>query len=168
MIDYQLSAQCSDEPFDSSQKPIDNTKPKPVPMHPIAHLPVSSVKMRYLSRKFRSPIDRNTMWDRRRLSCMNHDYRRRWRSLTWDRWEVGALRERHMASRGEGTSSDERYAKELDVAVKAVHMACSLCQRVQQRLLSAATVSGDHVLSKDDDSPVTVAGTLYPPASDLV
>lgn len=67
-----------------------------------------------------------------------------------------------MASCGEGTSSDESYAKELDVAVKAVHMACSLCQRVQRRLILAAAVSGDHVLSKDDDSPVTVAGTLYP------
>lgn len=56
---------------------------------------------------------------------------------------------------------DERYAQELDVAVKAVHIACSLCQRVQQRLLSGAAADEDHVLSKDDDSPVTVAGTRH-------
>lgn len=50
---------------------------------------------------------------------------------------------------------DEKYAKELDVAVKAVHMACSLCRRVQHGLISR---TGDEVKSKDDDSPVTVAG----------
>lgn len=49
------------------------------------------------------------------------------------------------------------YSKELDVAVRVVHMACSLCQRVQEGL---ASTSSDQVKSKDDDSPVTVAGTL--------
>ncbi|KAK3427037.1 hypothetical protein EUGRSUZ_F03343 [Eucalyptus grandis] len=49
---------------------------------------------------------------------------------------------------------DEKYAKELDVAVKAVHMACSLCRGVQRGLVSRA---GDAVKSKEDDSPVTVA-----------
>ncbi|KAJ4845236.1 hypothetical protein Tsubulata_003840 [Turnera subulata] len=49
---------------------------------------------------------------------------------------------------------DERYAKELDVAVRVVHLACSLCRRVQKRLI---TNGSDHVSSKDDDSPVTVA-----------
>lgn len=44
------------------------------------------------------------------------------------------------------------YCKELDVAVKAVHLACALCRRIQQGLIS------DHVLSKDDDSLVTLAG----------
>ncbi|KAI3466667.1 hypothetical protein Pfo_023330 [Paulownia fortunei] len=48
----------------------------------------------------------------------------------------------------------EKYSKELEVAVKAVHMACLLCQRVQESLLAK---SNDHVQSKDDDSPVTVA-----------
>lgn len=48
------------------------------------------------------------------------------------------------------------YAKELDVAVRVVHMACSLCRRVQERVVSTR---GDQVKSKDDDSPVTVAGT---------
>ncbi|KAL5537634.1 hypothetical protein UlMin_043584 [Ulmus minor] len=48
----------------------------------------------------------------------------------------------------------EKYYKELDVAVRVVHMACSLCQRVQERLVSA---NGDHVKAKDDDSPVTIA-----------
>ncbi|KAK4753298.1 hypothetical protein SAY87_022096 [Trapa incisa] len=51
---------------------------------------------------------------------------------------------------------DGMYAQELEVAVKAVHMACSLCQRVQRRLVSAAAAE-NHVLSKDDDSPVTIA-----------
>lgn len=49
---------------------------------------------------------------------------------------------------------DEKYSKELDVAVRAVHLACFLCQRVQEGLVST---NGDHVKSKDDDSPVTVA-----------
>lgn len=48
----------------------------------------------------------------------------------------------------------EKYSEELDVAVRAVHLACSLCQRVQEGLVST---SSDHVKSKDDDSPVTVA-----------
>ncbi|PQQ11879.1 PAP-specific phosphatase HAL2-like [Prunus yedoensis var. nudiflora] len=48
----------------------------------------------------------------------------------------------------------EKYAKELDVAVRVVHMACSLCQRLQQGIVSAGS---DLVKSKEDDSPVTVA-----------
>ncbi|KAK4399101.1 hypothetical protein Sango_1385600 [Sesamum angolense] len=48
-----------------------------------------------------------------------------------------------------------KYSKELEVAVKAVQMASLLCQRVQESLLSR---SNDHVQSKDDNSPVTVAG----------
>lgn len=51
----------------------------------------------------------------------------------------------------------EKYAEELDVAVRVVHMACSLCQRLQQGIVSAGS---DLVKSKEDDSPVTVAGTL--------
>ncbi|XP_015895939.3 PAP-specific phosphatase HAL2-like [Ziziphus jujuba] len=47
-----------------------------------------------------------------------------------------------------------RYSKELDVAVRVVHLACSLCQKVQEGL---ATTNSDQVKSKDDDSPVTVA-----------
>ncbi|GMP52859.1 hypothetical protein CsSME_00018528 [Camellia sinensis var. sinensis] len=50
---------------------------------------------------------------------------------------------------------DEKYSKELDVAVRVVHLACFLCQRVQEGLVST---NSDHVKSKDDDSPVTVAG----------
>ncbi|KAI4322900.1 hypothetical protein L6164_022550 [Bauhinia variegata] len=49
---------------------------------------------------------------------------------------------------------EDKYAKELDVAVRIVHMACALCGGVQERLLS---MSSDQVKSKDDDSPVTVA-----------
>ncbi|KAA8523847.1 hypothetical protein F0562_010270 [Nyssa sinensis] len=49
---------------------------------------------------------------------------------------------------------DDKYSKELDVAVRVVHLACSLCQRVQEGLVST---SSDQIVSKDDDSPVTVA-----------
>lgn len=50
---------------------------------------------------------------------------------------------------------EEEFSKELDVAVKVVHLACALCQRVQNSLLSST--NGKHVNSKDDDSLVTVA-----------
>lgn len=53
------------------------------------------------------------------------------------------------------THIPDGYSKELEIAVRAVHMACLLCQRVQENLLSQ---SSDHVRSKDDDSPVTIAG----------
>ncbi|TYI96445.1 hypothetical protein E1A91_D01G073400v1 [Gossypium mustelinum] len=49
---------------------------------------------------------------------------------------------------------NDKCGKELDLAVRIVHMACSLCQKVQQSLVSAAS---GHVLAKDDDSPVTIA-----------
>ena len=52
---------------------------------------------------------------------------------------------------------DANYAGELDIAVRAVHMACALCQIVQEGLVSHGT---GQVKSKDDDSLVTVAGTL--------
>ena len=45
--------------------------------------------------------------------------------------------------------------QELEIAVRAVQMACSLCQKVQDSLISK---SGAVVQSKDDNSPVTVAG----------
>ncbi|KAK6946764.1 Inositol monophosphatase-like [Dillenia turbinata] len=48
----------------------------------------------------------------------------------------------------------KKYSKELDVAVRVVHLCCSLCRGVQENLLSS---SGDQVISKADDSPVTVA-----------
>ncbi|XP_061363054.1 PAP-specific phosphatase HAL2-like [Gastrolobium bilobum] len=53
-------------------------------------------------------------------------------------------------------SQPEDYSKELDVAVRAVQMACSLCQRVQDTLISN-TRTNHQVHSKDDNSPVTVA-----------
>uniref|UniRef100_A0A803MH76 3'(2'),5'-bisphosphate nucleotidase n=1 Tax=Chenopodium quinoa TaxID=63459 RepID=A0A803MH76_CHEQI len=46
------------------------------------------------------------------------------------------------------------FSKELDVAVRVVHLACALCQRVQNSLLST---NASQVNSKDDDSLVTVA-----------
>lgn len=54
----------------------------------------------------------------------------------------------------------EKYARELEVAVKAVHMASLLCRRVQESLVFERNVN---VQSKDDDSPVTVAGMILPP-----
>ncbi|KAJ7968484.1 PAP-specific phosphatase hal2-like protein [Quillaja saponaria] len=58
-----------------------------------------------------------------------------------------------------GLSSDpDVYSKELDIAVKAVQMACSLCQKVQESLISKTKSNGQvQVQSKDDSSPVTVA-----------
>ncbi|CAJ2651330.1 PAP-specific phosphatase HAL2-like isoform X1 [Trifolium pratense] len=46
---------------------------------------------------------------------------------------------------------NEKYAKELEVAVRIVHVACALCGKVQEKLLAT------EVVSKEDDSPVTVA-----------
>ncbi|XP_009757366.1 3',5'-bisphosphate nucleotidase AHL-like [Nicotiana sylvestris] len=46
------------------------------------------------------------------------------------------------------------YCKELEIAVRAVHMACLLCQRLQDNLLSK---SFEQVHSKEDNSPVTIA-----------
>ncbi|XP_076942755.1 3',5'-bisphosphate nucleotidase AHL-like [Bidens hawaiensis] len=48
----------------------------------------------------------------------------------------------------------ESYVKELEVAVKAVHVACLLCQKVQEDLIFNG---GDNVQAKDDNSPVTIA-----------
>lgn len=55
-------------------------------------------------------------------------------------------------------STKDNYSNELDVAVKAVQMACSLCQRVQKSLLSKST---SLVQSKDDNSLVTIAGNFF-------
>ncbi|KAL5839647.1 hypothetical protein ACOSQ4_012255 [Xanthoceras sorbifolium] len=49
---------------------------------------------------------------------------------------------------------EPKYSRELDVAVRAVQMACFLCQKVQESLISK---SNGQVQSKDDNSPVTVA-----------
>ncbi|KAF4386893.1 hypothetical protein F8388_006848 [Cannabis sativa] len=47
-----------------------------------------------------------------------------------------------------------RDEKELELAVRAVQMACSLCQRVQDSIISKTS---NEIQSKDDNSPVTVA-----------
>ncbi|CAK9136648.1 unnamed protein product [Ilex paraguariensis] len=52
------------------------------------------------------------------------------------------------------SSETEMYSKELEVAVRAVQLACLLCQRVQENLISN---SNEQVQSKDDNSPVTIA-----------
>lgn len=51
---------------------------------------------------------------------------------------------------------DDKYSLELNVAVRVVHMACLLCQKVQKGLLFTSTT--EQFKSKDDNSPVTVAG----------
>lgn len=55
------------------------------------------------------------------------------------------------------TYISDGYCNELEIAVRAVHMACLLCQKVQENLLSETS---GHVHSKEDDSPVTIAGNL--------
>ncbi|KAF9683524.1 hypothetical protein SADUNF_Sadunf04G0022700 [Salix dunnii] len=55
---------------------------------------------------------------------------------------------------GFSTQESEKYSKELDIAVRAVQMACFLCQGVQESLISKTNCQ---VQAKDDNSPVTVA-----------
>ncbi|XP_076899229.1 3',5'-bisphosphate nucleotidase AHL-like [Bidens hawaiensis] len=50
--------------------------------------------------------------------------------------------------------ANHKYAKELQVGVRVVQMACYLCQKLQK---GSVGPNPDHVISKDDDSPVTVA-----------
>ncbi|XP_071706523.1 3',5'-bisphosphate nucleotidase AHL-like [Rutidosis leptorrhynchoides] len=49
---------------------------------------------------------------------------------------------------------DDKYCKELEIAVKAVHVASLLCQKVQQNLIFNGN---EDVQAKDDNSPVTIA-----------
>ncbi|RLM77904.1 PAP-specific phosphatase HAL2-like [Panicum miliaceum] len=49
------------------------------------------------------------------------------------------------------------YAREMEVAVRVVQVACTLCQRVQDSLLHPSADAGGCVHSKLDRSPVTVA-----------
>lgn len=56
---------------------------------------------------------------------------------------------------------DEKYGKELEIAVKAVHIACLLCQKVQENLIfNGDNDNDDGVQAKDDSSPVTIAGNF--------
>lgn len=57
----------------------------------------------------------------------------------------------------EGVNANNKYDIELQVGVRVVQMACCLCQKVQKGSFGP---SPDHVISKDDDSPVTVAGKV--------
>jgi 3'(2'), 5'-bisphosphate nucleotidase len=47
----------------------------------------------------------------------------------------------------------------MEVAVRVVQVACTLCQRVQDTLLRPGADAGGRVHSKLDRSPVTVAGS---------
>ncbi|XP_022848107.1 PAP-specific phosphatase HAL2-like [Olea europaea var. sylvestris] len=89
----------------------------------------------------------SSLFDRKLLSILTN-YR-----FSKTQTIVCATMEDHNNSAVESFVSD-KYFKELEVAVKAVQMACLLCQRIQQTLLSKAN---DHVQSKDDNSPVTIA-----------
>ncbi|CAN7066763.1 unnamed protein product [Brassica rapa subsp. trilocularis] len=54
----------------------------------------------------------------------------------------------------------ESLAREMETAVRVVHLASSLCVKVQEKLRLPSSTNGNgggHVKSKDDDSPVTVA-----------
>lgn len=72
--------------------------------------------------------------------------------------------ERLSLSPLDGEAEGERYSRELDVAVRAVQIACWICQKVQDTLVFKGNDSnsggGDdkQVHSKDDNSPVTIAG----------
>lgn len=61
------------------------------------------------------------------------------------------------AQMGISIPEGEKYSKELDVAVRVVQMACCMCQMVQEGLIQR---SNGLIKSKDDDSPVTVAGNV--------
>uniref|UniRef100_A0A1J3CGA8 3'(2'),5'-bisphosphate nucleotidase n=1 Tax=Noccaea caerulescens TaxID=107243 RepID=A0A1J3CGA8_NOCCA len=51
----------------------------------------------------------------------------------------------------------ESLETEMDTAVRVVHLASSLCVKVQEKLRLPSSTNNGHVKSKDDDSPVTVA-----------
>ena len=58
----------------------------------------------------------------------------------------------------------ESLAREMETAVRVVHLASSLCVKVQEKLRLPSSTNGNgggHVKSKDDDSPVTVAGLNF-------
>ena len=54
--------------------------------------------------------------------------------------------------------ADGQFSKEFYVAARVVHLACSLCQKVRNTLLST---THQQVESKDDDSLVTIAGNSF-------
>ncbi|KAE9613516.1 hypothetical protein Lal_00015955 [Lupinus albus] len=55
-------------------------------------------------------------------------------------------------------SESEDYSNELDVAVKAMQMACFLYQKLQDTLVSMSTRCNDQVQFNDDNSLLTIAG----------
>ncbi|TKW42140.1 hypothetical protein SEVIR_1G364100v4 [Setaria viridis] len=71
--------------------------------------------------------------------------------------QVGAEREWLWDCRGDVGGGARDYAREMEVAVRVVQVACTLCQRVQDSLLRPGADAGGRVHSKLDRSPVTVA-----------
>jgi len=71
----------------------------------------------------------------------------------------GAEREWLWDCRGGAGGGARDYAREMEVAVRVVQVACTLCQRVQDALLHPGADAGGRVHSKLDRSPVTVAGS---------
>ncbi|KAF5728653.1 PAP-specific phosphatase HAL2-like [Tripterygium wilfordii] len=68
-------------------------------------------------------------------------------------WVSSIMEEQKSIGLSASLDSD-KYSKELDIAVRAVQMACSLCQKVQDGLISKTQ---SQVQSKTDNSPVTIA-----------
>lgn len=81
-----------------------------------------------------------------RICCVSSDLKRSFSSLTME-----DKSESEVVTLEESCS----FERELEVSVKAVQMACALCKRVQEGLISK---TGNGFQSKDDNSPVTVAG----------
>jgi len=72
---------------------------------------------------------------------------------------AGAERDWLWDCRGGAGGGARDYAREMEVAVRVVQVACTLCQRVQDSLLHPSADAGGRVHSKLDRSPVTVAGS---------
>ncbi|XP_057962043.1 PAP-specific phosphatase HAL2-like [Malania oleifera] len=63
------------------------------------------------------------------------------------------MEEEHVTSSDE----EEKYGRELDIAIRAVQMACALCRNLQHTLNSTST-NYLRANSEEDISPLTIAG----------
>jgi len=63
----------------------------------------------------------------------------------------------HTINKNNNITTNNNYSKELDIAVSAVQLACSLCQRLQEDFVLATNTCHNQIESKGDLSPVTVA-----------
>lgn len=67
----------------------------------------------------------------------------------------------HTINKNNNITTNNNYSKELDIAVSAVQLACSLCQRLQEDFVLATNTCHNQIESKGDLSPVTVAGIYF-------